>query len=56
MEREQDGGGVDRLGVVFSPWKHQEYTVRHRSACRTPNESRQENLTTRKEYVEPRKT
>ena len=29
---------------------------RHRSACRTPAESRKEDLTSRKEYVEPCKT
>ena len=28
-----------------SPWIHQEYTFRHRSACRTPAESGQEYLT-----------
>ena len=35
---------------------HQEYTFRHRSACRTPAESRQEYLTNGKEYIEPCKT
>ena len=40
----------------LSPWIHQEYTFRRRSACRTPAESRQEYLTSRKEYIEPRKT
>ena len=34
---------------------HQEYTFRHRSACRTRAESRQESLTSGKEYIEPRK-
>ena len=29
--------------------------LRHRSACRMPAESRQENLTSGKEYIEPRK-
>ena len=42
---EQDGGGVGGCGVHLSPWIHQEYTFRHRSACRTPAEGRQENLT-----------
>ena len=35
---------------------HQEYTFRHRSACRTPAESGQEYLTGGKEYIEPCKT
>ena len=35
---------------------HQEYTFRHRSAFRTPAESRQEYLTSGKEYIQPRKT
>ena len=35
------------------PQKHQEYTFRHRSACRTPAESRQAYLTSGKEYIEP---
>ena len=38
-----------------SPRTHEEYTFRHRSACRTPAESRQEYLTSGKEYTEPRK-
>ena len=42
--------------VHLSPRIHQEYTSRHRSACRTPAESGQEYLTSRKEYIEPRKT
>ena len=29
--------------------------IRHRSACRTPAESRQEYLTSRKEYIDPSK-
>ena len=53
---EQDGGGVGDHGVHLSPPIHQEYNVRHRSACRIPVESRQEYLTTRKEYIDPRKT
>ena len=44
---EQDGGGVGGHGVLLSPWIHQE----HRSACRTPYESRQENLTTIKKHI-----
>ena len=39
----------------LSPWIYQEYTFRHRSACRTPAESGQEYLTSGKEYIEPRK-
>ena len=35
---EQDGGGVSGHGVHLSPQIHQEYTIRHRSACRTPAE------------------
>ena len=54
--REQDGGGVGGPGVHLSPQIYQEYTFRHRSACRTPAESRQEDLTSGKEYIEPRKT
>ena len=53
---EQDGRGVGGCGVHLSPWIHQEYTFRHRSACRTPAESRQEYLTSGKEYIEPPKT
>ena len=53
---EQDGGGVGGRGVHLSPWIHQEYTFGHRSACRTPAESRQEYLTIRKEGIEPCKT
>ena len=40
----------------LSPWIHQEYTFRHRNACRTPAECEQEYLTSRKEYIDPRKT
>ena len=47
--REKDGRGVGGHGVYLSPWIHQEYTFRHRSACRTPVESG-------KDYTEPRKT
>ena len=53
---EQRGRGVGGRGVHLSPRIHQEYTFRHRSACRTPAESRQEYLTSRKEYIEPHKT
>ena len=41
---------------ILSPQIHQEYTFRHRSACRTPAESGQEYPTSGKEYIEPRKT
>jgi len=52
---EQDGRGVGGHGVHVSPQMiHQEYTFR--SACRTPAESRQEDLTRGKEYIEPCKT
>jgi len=47
---------VDVDGVHLSPWIHQEYTFRHRSACRTPAKSRKEYLTSGKEYIEPSKT
>ena len=53
---EQDGGGVGWHGVHLYPWIHQEYTFRHRNACRTPAESGQEYLTSEKGYIEPRKT
>ena len=53
---EQDGRGVGRRGVHPSPRIHQEYTFRHRSACRTPAESRQAYLTSGKEHTETRKT
>ena len=55
-EEEQDGGGVGGCGVHLFPGIHQEYTFRHRSACRTAAESRQEDLTSGKEYIGPRKT
>ena len=42
---EQDGGGVGRCGVHLFPRIHEEYIFRHRSASRTPAESRQEYLT-----------
>ena len=53
--REQDDGGAGGHGVPLSPWMHQEYTFRHRSACRTAAESRQEYLTSGKKYIEPYK-
>ena len=55
-QREQEGGGGGRCGAHPSPQIHQEYTFRHRSACGTPAESRQEYLTSGKEHKEPRKT
>ena len=56
MGGEQDGGGVGGHGVHLSPQIHQEYTFRHRSACRAPVESGQEYLTSGKEYIDPCKT
>ena len=56
MEREQDDRGVGGRGVHLSPQIHQEYTFRHRSVCRTTAESKQEDLISRKEYIEPCKT
>ena len=53
---EQDGRGVGGCGVHLSSQIHQEYTFRHRSAFRTPVESRQEYLNRGKEYMEPCKT
>ena len=50
--KEQDGGGVGGRGTHLSPRIHQEYTFRHRGACRTPAESGQEYLTSGKEYIE----
>jgi len=51
QHREHYGGGTGGCGVHLSSWIHQEYTFRHRSACRTPVESRQEDLTSVKEYA-----
>ena len=48
VDREQDNGGVGGRGVHLSPWIHQEYAFRHRSAWRTPAESGQEYLTSGK--------
>ena len=56
LKEEQDGGGVGGHGVHLSSQIHQEYTFRHRSACRTPAESGQEYPTNGKEYTEPRKS
>ena len=53
---EQDGRGVGGHGVHLSPWIHQEYTFRNRSACRTPAERGQEYLSSGKEYIEPGKS
>ena len=50
---EQDGEGVGGCGVHLSPWIHQEYTFRHRSACRTPANSGEEGLTSGKECIQP---
>ena len=46
--RHQDGGGGGGHGVHLSSRIHQEYTFRHRSACRTSAESGQEYLTSGK--------
>ena len=54
--REQDGGGVGGYWVHLSPQIHQEHTIRHRSARRTLAQSRQEDLTRGKEYIESHKT
>ena len=51
QRREQDGRGAGGGGVHLSPWIPQEYTFRHRSACRIPAESGQEYLTSGKEYI-----
>ena len=51
-QEKQDGRGAGGRGIHLSPRIHQEYTFRHRSACRTPAESRQEYLTSGKEYIE----
>ena len=47
--RGQDSRGVGGHGVHLSPQIHQEYTFRPRSACRTPAESGQEDLTSGKD-------
>ena len=56
IQREQDGRRVDGLEVHLSPQIQREYTFRHRSACKTPAESRKDYLTRGKEYIEPHKT
>ena len=56
LEREQDGRGVGGHGVHPFPQIGQEYTIRQESACRTPAEGRQEDLTRGKEHTEPGKT
>ena len=56
VEQEQDDGGVGGRGVHLSPWMHQDYTFRHRSACRIPAGSRREDLTSGKQYIAPHKT
>ena len=53
---EQDGRRVRGHGISLSPWIHQEYTFRHRSTCRTPTESGQEYLISRKDYIDLHKT
>ena len=53
---EQDGRGVGGREGRLSPWIHQKYTFRHRSACRTPAERGQEYLTRGKEYIDLCKT
>ena len=45
---EQDVRGIGGCGIHLSPWIHQEFTFRHRSASRTPAESGQEYLSSRK--------
>ena len=40
------------MDMQSSPQIHQEFTFRHRSACGTPAESRQEYLTSGKEHIE----
>ena len=52
---ELDGRRKGGCGVHISSQIHQKYTFRHRSAYRTPAESRQEYLTIRKEYIDPQK-
>jgi len=54
--QEQDGGGVGGCGVHLFLQIHQEYVFRQRSPCRTPAESKQEYLTSGKEYIESCKT
>ena len=49
-------GGEGGCGVHPSPWIHQEYTFRHRSACGTPAVSGQEDLASEKDCIEPCET
>ena len=56
LGEEQDDRTVGGRRVPHSPRIHQEYTFRHRSACRTPAESGQEYLATGKAYIKPCKT
>ena len=53
---DQDGRGIGGHGEHLFPWIHEQYTFRQRSECKTPAESRQENLTSGKEYLDPHKT
>ena len=55
-DREQDGREVGGCGLHLSHRIHQKNIFRHTSACRTPAESGQEDLTSRREYTEPCKT
>ena len=55
-DREQDGREVGGRGLHLSHRIHQKNIFRHTSACRTPAESGQEDLTSRREYTEPCKT
>ena len=48
------GAGGHR--IQLSPQIHQEYTFKHKSACRIPTESAHEYMASRKEYIDPRKT
>ena len=50
---EDQGGG---RGVRLSAQMHQEHTFRDRSACRTPAESGEEDLTSGEEYTDLRRT
>ena len=52
-QQEKDDRAVGGHGVHLSLRMHQEYTLRHKRACRTPAESGQEYLSTGKEYIEP---
>ena len=50
LGEEQDDRTVGGRRVPHSPRIHQEYTFRHRSACRTAAERGQEYLTTKRIY------